>query len=191
MKLSDLPPFSLGNTIQMVAAVYAGEGLVLVCPFPGEESDEYDYTERLQVLQLSADDWAEFLRRTDLMEVEVTDGIRKAIVRKTQRQIDASITWQCFRRDGYRCCYCGADQVPLTVDHLVLWEEGGPSIPANLLTACKRCNRTRGNTQYADWLASEYYQRVSMGVAPERLDTNEALADTLGGIRRENRVRSR
>ena len=58
----------------------------------------------------------------------------KAVIRKCQRNIEQGVSWNVFRRDGYACRYCGNKEVPLTVDHLVLWEESGPSTEANLVS---------------------------------------------------------
>lgn len=73
---------------------------------------------------------------------------------------------------------------PLTVDHLVLWEEGGPSIPTNLVAADRRCNKTRGNMRYEDWLNSSYYRKVSKRLTTQQRDANRALLDTLDAIPR-------
>lgn len=49
-----------------------------------------------------------------------------------------------FRRDQYTCQYCGTDK-ELTLDHLVPKARGGATTWNNLVTACKRCNSTKGN----------------------------------------------
>ena len=189
VSLGELSPFSVGNTIQLVGAVYHGEGLLLLCPVPGEE--ECFHKDAPSLLKMNPAEWDEFLRRTDLQEVEVTNGVQKAILRKTQRVIDTTVSWNVFRRDGYTCRYCGRDDVPLTVDHLVLWEEGGPTIEGNLLSACKKCNKTRGNTHYAEWLRSAYCQEKARGLSISVVLANAELVNTLQGIRRTDRVRSR
>ncbi len=49
-----------------------------------------------------------------------------------------------FRRDGYRCQYCGTNR-DLTLDHLVPRARGGKTTWDNLVTACKRCNSIKGD----------------------------------------------
>ena len=52
-----------------------------------------------------------------------------------------------YLRDGMACCYCGAaieDGVRLSLDHLIPYSQGGPHHESNLVTACKRCNDSRG-----------------------------------------------
>lgn len=190
--LVDLPAFAIGNSIQLVGAVYEGDDNLYLVMAPGEDVQQYTSETgyiAAGVLELGPDDWSDFLRRTDFQEVEVTNGVTKAILRKTQRLIDTQIQWDVFRRDGYACRYCGRDQVPLTVDHLITWETGGPTIIANLLAACKRCNKDRGNLEYAEWLRSDRYKRVSAGLTPDQLMANAQIILTLATIPLEDRVR--
>ncbi len=49
-----------------------------------------------------------------------------------------------FRRDGYRCAYCGSPH-HLTMDHVIPRSQGGEDIWENLVTACESCNRRKGN----------------------------------------------
>lgn len=191
MEFKDLNLLSIGNTIQMIGAVYQGEGKTFVTIFPGEDIDN-----AIHELHMSSAEWEIFIRQTDLLEVEQIskspDGsVVKAIVRKSQRQIEQGVSWRVFKRDGYRCQYCYGDDVPLTVDHLITWESGGPSIESNLLSACRRCNRTRGDISYEAWLNHQYYRKVSQNLPPEVRAKNEALVETLSFIPRSTKVRSR
>jgi len=174
----------LGHSIQLAGAVYSGEGKLFLCLLPDEEADLPQET-----LEMTADNWEEFLLQTDVLNVEAlvqgeNGKVAKAILRKSQRQIAQSVSWQVFRRDRYTCRYCGRDDVPLTVDHLVLWEDGGPSIPGNLLSACKKCNKTRGSIQYADWLSHPYYRKVSQALDERVHQANAELVPTLDIIPR-------
>ena len=191
MKLSDLDILQVGHTIQIAGAVFADSNALYLCLLPDEGAEG----RRIETLDMDADDWARFIRQTDLLEAEVLakakDGtLAKVILRKSTRQIEQGVSWTVYRRDGFQCRYCGADNVPLTVDHLVLWEEGGPSIPTNLLTACRRCNRARGNMGYEDWLKSPYYLQVSRKLPLGIRADNEALVKALDTIPRQH-VRSR
>jgi len=77
------------------------------------------------------------------------------------------------------------------VDHLICWEEGGPSTEANLVTSCKKCNRVRGNTPYEEWLKHPFYLREAAQLDEVTRARNEAVAMTLAGIVRHAQVRSR
>lgn len=205
MKLSDLNILEVGNTIQLVGAVYADKDRVFLCMMPDGLSEEQDsdiraslmYADRLSghtqvpiMLDMGAADWEKFLRQTDLLETEILEAsgpnkeIVKAITRKSTRQISQGVSWDVYRRDGYKCRYCAADNVPLTVDHLVLWEHGGPSIESNLVSACRKCNKTRGNTEYADWLASPHYKNSSRKLDEATRQKNLDLVNTLSVIPR-------
>jgi HNH endonuclease len=216
MKLSDRDLNKFGNTVQLIGGVWAGDGEVYLCLFPeehgdvlsedgkgasfhpGEEGSSWTGSGGLSVnvLNMGPDEWERFLRQTDIMETEILakakDGsLVKAIARKSSRQIDQNVSWRVFKRDGYACRYCGRDDVPLTVDHLVRWEEAGPSIEANLLSSCRKCNRTRGNQYYDDWLRSGYYKQVSSHLSPEVREANVAVAATLDAIPRKAHVHTR
>ena len=59
-------------------------------------------------------------------------------------------------RDGLRCVWCRRECTGLvrpTTDHLVPKVKGGPSWLENEVVACGRCNRERGHTGPAEWLA--------------------------------------
>ena len=49
-----------------------------------------------------------------------------------------------FRRDGYRCQYCGRPSVHLTLDHVLPKRYGGQYEWENLVSACPPCNREKG-----------------------------------------------
>ena len=49
-----------------------------------------------------------------------------------------------FRRDQFRCQYCGQQARELTVDHLLPQHLGGESTWSNLVTACTSCNHKKG-----------------------------------------------
>jgi 5-methylcytosine-specific restriction endonuclease McrA len=63
-----------------------------------------------------------------------------------------------FERDGWRCFYCNAPvglvadvsdpRWPIalaTIDHKTSKLRGGTDDPANLVTACHRCNQAKGS----------------------------------------------
>ncbi len=210
MKFSDLNLFDVGNSIQLAGAVYIGNGKVLLAMFPQEDLvtelgtsvfedpvvNEQQQVHDVCILNMTQEEWEAFIRQTDLLEtqglVKTQSGtIEKAILRKSQRQIEQGVSWKVFRRDGYKCRYCGADDVPLTVDHLVCWEEGGPSTEANLTASCRKCNKTRGNLSYAEWLEHSYYKKVSANLTEGEREANRVLASTLDAIPRHYTKRSR
>lgn len=213
MKFSDLNLLAIGNTIQLAGVIWSGEDGVYLCMLPGDHGQLASYEgaplengyfqdvdggeqARLEVLNLTHKEWGQFIRQSDTMETEVlaqaSDGtLAKVILRKSQRQIEAAVQWRVWRRDGCACRYCGRNDTPLTVDHLVCWEEGGPSIEANLVAADKSCNKRRGNLPYAQWLEHPYYKKVSAALTEEQRAANRKLIETLDAIPRMLHIRSR
>lgn len=52
---------------------------------------------------------------------------------------------------GRKCAYCGAENVPLEVEHLVPRSRGGSNRVSNLTLACRPCNQTKGSQTPAEF----------------------------------------
>ena len=50
-----------------------------------------------------------------------------------------------FVRDGFRCVYCGAENVRLTIDHILPKSRGGKTDFENCVSSCKPCNNNKGS----------------------------------------------
>lgn len=192
MKLSDVNLLSFGHTIQMTGVVFTGEGQMFIAPFPGS-NDEYCVPGQID---MSLEDWTTLLKQLDTLETEIlekaADGtVTKAILRKSQRVIEGNVSWGVFKRDGFACRYCGRDDAPLSVDHIILWEERGASVPENLIAACKKCNKVRGSLPYAKWLAHPRYLDVSKNLTAAQRQANEDVVKRLDSIPRNAKVRTR
>src|SRR5271154_4544721 len=124
--LKDLNLLDIGHTITMVGALYAGKDRVLGVLFP--EGQEEAKRAPVEMIDMTHEDWLAFLNQTDTLPTEViVDGSNlKAILRKANREVDSNVSWRVYRRDKYACRYCGVDNVPLTVDHIICWEDRGP-----------------------------------------------------------------
>jgi hypothetical protein len=168
VSLKELDLLDIGNRITMIGAVYGGNGYTFIVPFPDED---FDSTSHFNWLRMDETEWAAFLNQSDVLDIA---GPNKAILRKSQRQIDQIIAWKVFERDGYRCRYCGR-KGPLTVDHVILWEDGGATVEENLVSACKDCNKTRGSIAYEDWIQSAEYGRRMVGLVDEVVEANIGL----------------
>ena len=58
-----------------------------------------------------------------------------------------SLRYDILRRDGFKCCICGAtaeDGIKLHVDHIKPVAKGGKTEKSNLRTLCDRCNHGKG-----------------------------------------------
>lgn len=66
-----------------------------------------------------------------------------------QRRIPPALRTFVMRRDSHTCSYCAA---PATeIDHVVPWQQGGPTLAFNLAAACQHCNRQKGNKTPQEW----------------------------------------
>lgn len=59
-----------------------------------------------------------------------------------------------YRRDGYKCFYCGM-RVNLSIDHVVPVSKGGSHDDSNLVTCCRECNSSKGDLTIAQWDAAK------------------------------------
>lgn len=62
--------------------------------------------------------------------------------------ISKRVRFEVFRRDSFRCRYCGATASadPLTVDHVTPTALGGSDELSNLVTSCEPCNSGKTST---------------------------------------------
>jgi len=56
---------------------------------------------------------------------------------------------------GRKCAYCGAQNVPLEIDHIHPRSKGGSDRVSNLTLACRPCNQSKGQRDVAEFLAKD------------------------------------
>jgi len=57
-----------------------------------------------------------------------------------------------FKRDDYRCVYCGKSNTQdLTIDHVVPRSKGGRDKWDNVVTACAKCNNEKADLDVEEW----------------------------------------
>jgi len=56
---------------------------------------------------------------------------------------------------GRKCAYCGVENTPLEVEHIVPKSKGGSDRVSNLTLACHKCNQTKGNQDIRDFLSGK------------------------------------
>ena len=77
------------------------------------------------------------------------DAQNKAAIQHERSLMTPKLRYQVLRRDGFRCCICGAssrDGVKLHVDHIKPVSKGGKTEIRNLRTLCDRCNLGKGSS---------------------------------------------
>lgn len=89
----------------------------------------------------------------------------KFTCRPNRESIGAKVRFAVFRRDTFRCTYCGRDskEVQLEVDHIIPLTKGGSDDPSNLTTSCWECNLGKFNSVLSE-------QAESRVVAPQPRD---------------------
>lgn len=90
----------------------------------------------------------------------------EAKARRT-RHIGARLRFEIFKRDGFRCVYCGkkADASGMEVDHVIAVASGGTDDPRNLVTSCCDCNRGKSDRPLDK--VAEFVARAMRPLPPE------------------------
>lgn len=188
IKFNDIPILQFGNDYVMTGILYTNnENKSVIVVLPQETPDK----NQIGIMYPVKEDWDKLLRQADICEVEgIKDGER-VILRKSQRNIDSKVMWKVFKRDKYKCRYCGIDHVPLTVDHIITWETGGATHENNLLTSCRKCNKKRGNLRYDMWLQTTYYEEKSKFLTEKVRQANADIVAHLHELETVKVIRNR
>lgn len=151
-QFSDVSQLDWGNKNEIAGMILQGPEGTYGVVFP------YARVEEPTFIHVNDQEWKDLLYQLDTLGTHLYPNKpgAKVVVRKSQRQLDSKTNWKVFRRDNFTCQYCGDNSGPMTVDHIVLWEDEGDSVEDNMICACPNCNRKRGNMEYEDWLQSDY-----------------------------------
>lgn len=106
-----------------------------------------------------------------------------SLLREVRLNSDGTIAWQSIElgrkllvclgeSQNWRCCYCGTqtettfhsglkDEYKPTFEYVTPTSKGGANHPDNLVMACYRCNRLRGNTDLNAFLRQLTYYRLA------------------------------
>lgn len=76
-----------------------------------------------------------------VIQSEPVDTPLEPIVVKTRNRpkVQPTVRAQVYKRDDYKCVYCGATE-DLTIDHKKPLGKGGKNKKDNMVTACADCN---------------------------------------------------
>ena len=89
------------------------------------------------------DTWGEFCRKQWNISRALSYWLMSGKFR-SKKNIPASLRWEIWERDDFRCVYCGARRF-LSIDHVIPESKGGTLDRDNLATACMSCNLKKGN----------------------------------------------
>ncbi len=78
------------------------------------------------------------------LDIPVPSVIRLAMLVKRPPRKERKLTrYEIFKRDRYKCQYCGKETKTLTLDHVMPRFRGGQHTWENVVTACVQCNRIK------------------------------------------------
>jgi 5-methylcytosine-specific restriction endonuclease McrA len=75
-----------------------------------------------------------------------------------QRRIHPLLRGAVLHRDQWTCRYCGGEATE--VDHVDPRARGGATTPANLVGACRQCNKAKGTRTPEEWHRDKTLERV-------------------------------
>lgn len=98
---------------------------------------------------------------------------------KNPRSISKKTRFEVFKRDGFRCQYCGdsSEEVKLVIDHVIPVCEGGSGDPENLVTSCEPCNQGKGGRPLVDSPLSEERRLAMIQEARERKESAQYVTE--------------
>jgi len=76
---------------------------------------------------------------------------------------------------GRKCAYCGAENVPLEIDHIHPRSKGGSDRVSNLAIACRDCNQRKGNEALESFLVKSP-DRIRKVLAQAKAPLRDAAA---------------
>jgi hypothetical protein len=94
----------------------------------------------------------------EVIQRELLDGLCRAAVRIdskgkiVRRAIPQQIQTAVMQRDGECCRYCGTEDGPFHLDHILPVSRGGDHALDNLTVACAACNMSKGAMTPEEWL---------------------------------------
>jgi len=159
VELTERPAFwdDLGERITLSGIILEGDGVRVTVLLPGARTPEEAMREAISqtTIRPTAEEWSELIQCSDdpkIIELDPTGGV-KAIHRKLRFAISGVIQQKVWARDEYRCQYCMRRMgvVQLTIDHLMPLELGGANDTTNYLSACRKCNKRKGNIHPVEW----------------------------------------
>lgn len=189
IKIEDLDLLKIGNGLQLGGFILGDANTTIIVAMPNEDIN----METPYVLLPTQEEFDVIMRQMDLQETEIIDSKtgKKAIVRKSQRKTDTFVNWRVFRRDEFTCRYCGRNDIPLTYDHVKTWETGGEWSIENGITACRKCNKTRSNMDFALWLKTDYVQELLPNVPEHLIQMNIRVLENYKNFPERKSKRSR
>lgn len=112
------------------------------------------------------------------------NGWMEGLEMTERKSIKKSVRFEVFKRDGFKCQYCGAaaPEAILEVDHINPVSKGGDNDIMNLITACKPCNSGKSDRELSDDSAIQK-QRAMLDDLNERREQLEMMLQWREGLK--------
>lgn len=148
IKMLNKPTLVLDKAFQAYTAFPVHKALTKVIADRAEFIDE-NYTRYTldEWVELPVSDGDKYIQAGRQRKILLPEVIRFPHLKRKLRR---NVPWcrkNLWKRDGYRCQYCGKKPRPdeITVDHVVPRKQGGISCFENCVLACLQCNLKKGN----------------------------------------------
>jgi HNH endonuclease len=157
----------VGSNLRINGLVVGGAGCSAILLLPGLKDDFVSRSVN-PIHELTEAEWSEFIRRSD--DPEILMGMPKVFQRKMRYAISGAVQQKIWAADNFQCVYCGAKMgdTMLTVDHVEPLELGGKNDSSNFVSACRSCNKKKGNQPPLQWMA---HATIWLGTPEEKLES--------------------
>lgn len=140
---------AIGHTLRLSGLIFQGMGETVYFYLPDNIPSHGKWSIP------TIEEWVAILAQSDdpiIFKADET-GQMKPWIRKSQSAISGLVQQQIWVRDKFECMYCQRRMggVMLTIDHFIPLELGGENNPGNYLSACRRCNKDKGNMSPVVW----------------------------------------
>jgi hypothetical protein len=159
LKFNRRPCFygDIGSILKIRGIVVAGEATSAILMLP--DISGFDLN-NIPAYTLTLEEWSDFIHRSD--DPEILIGPSKIFQRKLRYEISGAVQQKVWSADSFTCVYCHRrmGEVQLSVDHFIPLENGGKNDPSNYVSACRKCNKSKGGNDPIVWCAEN-------GIDPE------------------------
>lgn len=103
--------------------------------------------------------------------------------RTKRKAISKSIRFEVFKRDSFKCQYCGASppDVVLQIDHIKPVADGGTNDITNLVTACPKCNSGKSDKPLDENIAVKK-RKAQLDELQDRREQLEMMMEWMEGL---------
>ena len=103
-------------------------------------------------------------------DIKNNDTMCEKCRKKERRSSTEKYNFMVFKRDGFKCMYCGKSPidngVKLQMDHIIPLNKGGENILDNFITSCLECNHSKTDNfiyeEYEELLEKIRIKNLSM-----------------------------